>query len=37
MRLGVLLYELSPQRASLEEAFRRLTADTAEYIAGRAA
>jgi ABC-2 type transport system ATP-binding protein len=37
LRLGVLLYELSPQRASLEEAFMRLTADTREYVAERAA
>jgi ABC-2 type transport system ATP-binding protein len=37
LRLGVLLYELSPQRASLEEAFMRLTAETREYMAGRAA
>ena len=37
LRLGVLLYELSPQRASLEEAFMRLTADTSEYVTGRAA
>jgi ABC-2 type transport system ATP-binding protein len=37
LRLGALLYELSPQRASLEEAFMRLTADTCEYVAERAA
>lgn len=37
LRLGVLLYELSPQRASLEEAFMRLTADTCEYVAESAA
>jgi ABC-2 type transport system ATP-binding protein len=36
-RLGALLYELSPQRASLEEAFMRLTADACEYVAERAA
>jgi ABC-2 type transport system ATP-binding protein len=37
LRLGVALYELSPQRASLEEAFMQLTADTCEYVAERAA
>jgi ABC-2 type transport system ATP-binding protein len=37
LRLGAPLYELSPQRASLEEAFMRLTADTCEYVAERAA
>jgi ABC-2 type transport system ATP-binding protein len=37
LRLGVPLYELSPQRASLEEAFMQLTADTCEYVAERAA
>lgn len=37
LRLGVLLYELSPQRASLEEAFMQLTADTCEYVTGSAA
>jgi ABC-2 type transport system ATP-binding protein len=37
LRLGALLYELSPQRASLEEAFMRLTADACEYVAERAA
>ena len=37
LRLGVLLYELSPQRASLEEAFMRLTADVCDHVAGQAA
>jgi ABC-2 type transport system ATP-binding protein len=37
LKLGVLLYELSPQRASLEEAFMRLTADICEHVAGQAA
>ena len=37
LHLGVLLYELSPQRASLEEAFMRLTADACEHVAERAA
>ena len=31
-RLGALLYELSPQRGSLEDAFMRLTADSCEYV-----
>ena len=30
---GIVLHELSPQRASLEEAFMRLTAQTVEYQA----
>jgi ABC-2 type transport system ATP-binding protein len=30
-RVGAVLYELSPQRASLEDAFMHLTADTCEY------
>ena len=33
MRLGAVLYELSPQRASLEEAFMHLTAHTRDHIA----
>jgi ABC-2 type transport system ATP-binding protein len=37
LNLGVQLYELSPQRASLEDAFMRLTADTSEYLPQRAA
>jgi ABC-2 type transport system ATP-binding protein len=37
MDVGALLYELSPQRASLEEAFMRLTADVREHVAERAA
>jgi ABC-2 type transport system ATP-binding protein len=37
LRLGALLYELSPQRASLEDAFMRLTKDACEYVPGRAA
>jgi ABC-2 type transport system ATP-binding protein len=32
-RHGLVLYELSPQHASLEEAFMRLTAQTVEYHA----
>ncbi|MEV7507892.1 ATP-binding cassette domain-containing protein [Streptomyces sp. NPDC091201] len=32
-RHGIVLHELSPQRASLEEAFMRMTADTVEYHA----
>ncbi|MCY0917272.1 MULTISPECIES: ATP-binding cassette domain-containing protein [unclassified Streptomyces] len=32
-RHGVVLHELSPQRASLEEAFMRMTADSVEYHA----
>ncbi|MFD8702909.1 ABC transporter ATP-binding protein [Kitasatospora sp. NPDC059648] len=31
---GVVLHELSPQQASLEEAFMRMTADSVEYHAG---
>jgi ABC-2 type transport system ATP-binding protein len=31
---GVTLYELSPQSASLEEAFMELTRDAAEYRSG---
>ncbi|MCD0482974.1 ATP-binding cassette domain-containing protein [Streptacidiphilus sp. ASG 303] len=31
---GVVLHELSPQRASLEEAFMRMTAESVEYQAG---
>ncbi|MFE9422806.1 ABC transporter ATP-binding protein [Kitasatospora sp. NPDC006697] len=31
---GITLHELSPQRASLEEAFMRMTADAVEYHAG---
>ncbi|WP_055588125.1 ATP-binding cassette domain-containing protein [Streptacidiphilus griseoplanus] len=31
---GVTLHELSPQRASLEEAFMRMTAESVEYQAG---
>jgi len=30
-RVGAVLYELSPQRASLEEAFMHLTAESCEY------
>ncbi|MFD7624585.1 ABC transporter ATP-binding protein [Streptomyces sp. NPDC059851] len=30
---GIVLHELSPQRASLEEAFMRMTADSVEYHA----
>ncbi len=37
MEFGVPLYELSPQRASLEEAFMRLTADVSDHVAERAA
>ena len=37
LSLGVLLYELSPQRASLEDAFMRLTAESCEYVPERAA
>jgi ABC-2 type transport system ATP-binding protein len=32
-RHGIVLHELSPQQASLEEAFMRLTAETVEYHA----
>jgi ABC-2 type transport system ATP-binding protein len=32
---GIVLHELSPQRASLEEAYMELTADSSEYGAGR--
>ncbi|MEY9967702.1 ABC-2 type transport system ATP-binding protein [Streptacidiphilus sp. MAP12-16] len=31
---GIALHELSPQRASLEEAFMRMTADSVEYRTG---
>ncbi|MGH8890536.1 MAG: ATP-binding cassette domain-containing protein [Acidothermaceae bacterium] len=31
-RIGAVLYELAPQRASLEEAFMQLTADVCEYV-----
>ena len=31
-RVGAVIYELSPQRASLEDAFMRLTSDTCEYV-----
>jgi len=31
-KVGAVLYELSPQRASLEEAFMRLTAEACDYI-----
>ncbi len=34
---GITLYELSPQTASLEEAFMELTRDAAEYTTGAAA
>jgi ABC-2 type transport system ATP-binding protein len=34
---GLVLYELSPQRASLEEAFMHLTATSCEYVAEVAA
>ena len=34
---GITLYELSPQSASLEEAFMELTRDTAEYTTTRGA
>jgi ABC-2 type transport system ATP-binding protein len=37
LKLGVHLHELSPQRASLEDAFIRLTADATEYLPQRAA
>jgi ABC-2 type transport system ATP-binding protein len=30
---GIVLYELTPQRASLEEAFMELTRDSVEYVA----
>jgi ABC-2 type transport system ATP-binding protein len=33
-RAGIVLHELTPQRASLEEAFMELTKDTVEYQAG---
>jgi ABC-2 type transport system ATP-binding protein len=32
LKSGVLLYELSPQRASLEDAFMRLTAESCQYL-----
>jgi ABC-2 type transport system ATP-binding protein len=32
-RHGVVLHELSPQQASLEEAFMQLTAESVEYHA----
>jgi ABC-2 type transport system ATP-binding protein len=31
-RVGAIVYELSPQRASLEEAFMQLTAAVCEYV-----
>jgi ABC-2 type transport system ATP-binding protein len=31
---GIALHELTPRRASLEEAFMELTADSADYLAG---
>jgi ABC-2 type transport system ATP-binding protein len=31
---GIALHELTPRRASLEEAFMELTADSADYVAG---
>jgi ABC-2 type transport system ATP-binding protein len=31
-RVGAIVYELSPQRASLEEAFMQLTADACDYL-----
>jgi ABC-2 type transport system ATP-binding protein len=31
---GIILYELSPRTASLEDAFMELTRDAAEYHAG---
>jgi len=34
---GITLYELSPQSASLEEAFMELTRDTAQYTTGAVA
>jgi ABC-2 type transport system ATP-binding protein len=34
-RAGIMLHELTPQRASLEEAFMELTKDTVEYQAGQ--
>jgi ABC-2 type transport system ATP-binding protein len=37
LKLGVHLHELSPQRASLEDAFMRLTAEATEYLPQRAA
>jgi ABC-2 type transport system ATP-binding protein len=36
-RHGLVLHELSPQRASLEEAFMRLTADMSDYVSELAA
>ena len=33
---GVVLHELTPQRASLEEAFMELTSDSVEYHASGA-
>ena len=36
-RIGATLFELSPQRASLEEAFMQLTCDTAEFATRRQA
>ncbi|MDQ1484608.1 MAG: type transport system ATP-binding protein [Actinomycetota bacterium] len=35
-RLGATIYELSPQRASLEDAFMQLTRDASEFAARRA-
>jgi ABC-2 type transport system ATP-binding protein len=35
-RLGATIYELSPQRASLEDAFMRLTRDSSEFATRRA-
>ncbi|HEY3717009.1 MAG TPA: hypothetical protein VGL39_20985 [Jatrophihabitantaceae bacterium] len=32
---GLVLYELPPQRASLEDAFRQLTHDSVEYDGAR--
>jgi ABC-2 type transport system ATP-binding protein len=32
---GLVLYELAPQRASLEDAFRQLTHDSVEYDGAR--
>lgn len=34
LQAGVVLYELTAQRASLEEAFMELTRDSVEYVAG---
>ena len=33
---GIALHELTPQKASLEEAFMELTSDSVEYHASRA-